>query len=198
MEINRTADRTKLKNVWRLFFCFLKISAFTIGGGLAMLPLLMEQVVGKEKWMTEEEMLDCLVVSQTIPGAVIINNSVFIGRKVAGGAGSLAAYLGAVLPSLICILVILLFLGRISHIPQVLGFFKGALAASAGLVAVSCFRVGKGILKRPGDVLLMMMAFGAVIFLRVSVLWVILAGCVLGCLLSMYRNSRRARRRGRR
>jgi chromate transporter len=193
-----TERKMKLKKLWSLFFCFLKISAFTIGGGLAMVPLLMDQLVQKKQWLTEEEMADCLAISQTIPGAIVVNISVYIGRRVAGGLGTIAAYLGAVLPSLVCIIVILLFLTKINHIPLVTGFFKGGLAAAAGLVAVSCFRVGKGIIKRPGDVLLMLMAFGAVIFLRVSVLWIILAGCVMGCLLSIYRVSRRTgNRRGR-
>jgi chromate transporter len=194
MKVNRTRNRRgRWKVLWELFFCFLKISSFTIGGGVAMLPLMMDQVVSKKGWMNDEEMVDCLAISQTIPGAVIINNSVFIGRKVGGVSGAIAAFFGTVLPSLICIIIVLLFLERISEIPQVIGFFKGALAAAAGLVAVACVRVGKGILKGPGDWVIALGGFTAVVFFHVSILWIIPAGCLAGALLFLIR-----RRRGRR
>ena len=155
-----------------------------------MLPLVVKNVVEEKKWLTPEEMVDCMAVSQTLPGAIIVNNSVFIGRKVAGLPGSAAAFLGAVLPSLICIIVVSLFLKQISDIPQVTGFFKGALAAAAGLVTVSCFRLGKGVIKKPGEWFIAIFAFAAVVFLNLSVLWVILGACMAGAALWLIRQHR--------
>jgi len=191
MKKRGTGRREKLRLCWQLFFGFFRISAVTVGGGMAMLPLVIKYAVEKRGWLSREEMVDCMAISQTLPGPVIVNNSIFIGQRVAGFAGSCSAFIGSILPSFICIIIISTFLDRISGIPQVAGFFKGALAAAAGLVAVACFRIGKDVVKRLPDWLIAIAAFVAVAFLHISVLWAIAGGCVIGLLLWLIRGWRR-------
>ena len=169
-----------LKKYLKLFLIFFKISSFTIGGGGAMLPLVMDEVTVKRDWMTETEIIDCIAVAQSIPGAMIGNVSVYVGRKVAGFAGAVLACLGTALPAFISILIIMLFWNRIDSLPVVMGFFKAALAAAAGLITVSAFRLGKIAIKHTIDVFLFIVSFILVAFLHINVVFVLLGGAALG------------------
>ncbi len=86
------------KLYWKLFFTFLKIGAFTFGGGWAMISLIEREVVDKNKWIDREEFLDLLAISQSMPGILAVNISVSIGDKLRGFRGSLTAALGTILP----------------------------------------------------------------------------------------------------
>ena len=77
------------KLYWKLFFTFLKIGAFTFGGGWAMISLIEREVVDKNKWIDREEFLDLLAISQSMPGILAVNISVSIGDKLRGFRGSL-------------------------------------------------------------------------------------------------------------
>ena len=88
-----------------LFFTFFKIGALTFGGGYAMIPFVREQVL-LHGWLTEEELLNMIAVSESTPGPIAINMATFVGSNEAGILGSIAATLGVVLPSFIIILLI--------------------------------------------------------------------------------------------
>ena len=93
-----------MKKIWQMFISFFKIGAFTFGGGYAMIPIIEEEVVNKRKWITKEEFMDILVVSQSFPGAMAVNCSTFVGYKIGGIIGGIMGLLGVVLPSFIIIL----------------------------------------------------------------------------------------------
>jgi len=169
-----------LKKNLTLFLVFFKISSFTIGGGSAMLPLVMDEVTIKRNWMTETEIIDCIAVAQSIPGAMIGNVSVYIGRKIAGLPGAIFACLGTILPAFLSILIIMLFWNKISDLPRVVGFFRAALAAAAGLIAVSAFRLGRTAIRNVIDTGLFLVAFVLVAFLHISVVFVLLGGAAIG------------------
>lgn len=95
---------------WRLFLTFMKIGAFTFGGGWAMISLIEREVVDKNHWIDREEFLDLLAISQSLPGILAVNISVSVGDKLRGFRGSLFAALGTILPSFLIILVIAIFL----------------------------------------------------------------------------------------
>jgi len=88
-----------------LFWTFFKIGLFTIGGGQAMIPMIMKEVVAKN-WLTENELLDFIAISESTPGAFAINISTYAGIEVAGIWGSVCATLGIILPSIIIISLI--------------------------------------------------------------------------------------------
>lgn len=79
-----------------LYFVFLKIGAFSFGGGYAMLPFIEREVIFVHQWLTDTEFMDILAISQTTPGPIAINSATFIGFRTAGFLGSLAATLGIV------------------------------------------------------------------------------------------------------
>ena len=90
---------TAMGKLGRLFFTFLKIGAFTFGGGYAMIALLETEFIDRKKWMTREEFLDMVAIAESTPGPVAINSATYIGYKVAGVAGAALATLAVSLPS---------------------------------------------------------------------------------------------------
>ena len=100
----------------KLFLTFLKIGAFTFGGGWAMISIIEKEIVDKHKWLGREEFLDQLAVAQSLPGILAVNISVAVGDRLRGMKGSVCAALGTILPSFLIILVIAVFLkiGRAS------------------------------------------------------------------------------------
>ena len=98
------------KNVslWQIFGVFAKIGAFTIGGGYAMIPLIQAEL-GRRAWISEEELPDIVAISQSAPGVMAVNISIFAGHRLRGVKGSVAATLGSILPSFVIILAIAMF-----------------------------------------------------------------------------------------
>ena len=88
------------------FGIFFKIGAFTIGGGYAMVPLIENEIVTKRKWIAQEDFIDLLAISQSAPGILAVNISIFIGYKLRGIRGSIITALGTILPSFIIILAV--------------------------------------------------------------------------------------------
>jgi len=91
---------------FQLFLSFLQIGAFSFGGGYAAMPLIQNQVVTLHGWLNLAEFTDLVTISQMTPGPIAINAATFVGTRIAGTPGALAATIGCVLPS--CILVTLL------------------------------------------------------------------------------------------
>lgn len=94
----------------RLFLSFLKIGAFTFGGGWAMISIIEREIVDKHHWIERDEFLDLLAVAQSLPGILAVNISTAVGDKMRGFKGSVIASLGTILPSFLIILTIAIFL----------------------------------------------------------------------------------------
>lgn len=93
-----------------LFFTFLKIGAFTFGGGWAMISIIEREIVHKHHWIEREDFLDLLSLAQSLPGILAVNIAVAVGDKLRAGKGAITAALGTILPSFFIILVIAIFL----------------------------------------------------------------------------------------
>lgn len=96
----------KIKNLFNLYFSFAKIGTFTIGGGLAMMPMMQSELIEKRKWITDEELIDYYAVGQSTPGIVAVNVATFVGYKQMGIIGGVFATLGMVTPSLVIIMIL--------------------------------------------------------------------------------------------
>ena len=92
-------------SLWQIFGVFAKIGTFTIGGGYAMIPII-ENELKRRNWVNPEEIDDVVVLAQSAPGLLAVNMAIFSGYKIRGLKGSIAATVGAVLPSFIIILAI--------------------------------------------------------------------------------------------
>ena len=125
------------------FSTFFKIGLFTIGGGYAMVPLIEEEVVNRKKWLSQEDFIDLLALSQSAPGVFAVNISIFIGYKLRKFPGALALALGAILPSFLIILGIALFFQQFKEYESVENIFKGIRPAVVALIAAPTFTLAK-------------------------------------------------------
>ena len=89
--------------LFQLFFSFSKIGAFAFGGGYAMLPLIEHEIVINHHWITYNEFIDIIGISQMTPGPIAINASTFVGYKVGGVLGSITGTIGVVTISFILV-----------------------------------------------------------------------------------------------
>ncbi len=183
-------ERVKNNLLLQLFWNFFKLGLFTIGGGMAMIPLIQNIVVDKMHWMTEEETVDCIAVSQGLPGVIAINMATYIGQKKKGLAGALAATIGVMLPSFVIIILVVELLHGFGDNRYVLGALKGIKAAATGLIAYSAYKVGKQVLKGPFQWVLAIAAFAAIAFFEVNAVWTILAGIAAGLGFSVWKDKR--------
>jgi len=126
-----------------MFLSFLKIGAFTFGGGYAMIPLIQAEVVDNKRWITEDDFLDILVISQSFPGAIAVNTSIFIGYKIQGIRGAVLALLGTILPSFLIILLVASYFMQFRDNYYVNLVFKGISAAVPVMVLIAVVNLSK-------------------------------------------------------
>ncbi|MHA6603074.1 chromate transporter [Aerococcus urinae] len=130
----------------QLLISFLKVGAFSFGGGYAALPLIQEEIVENHAWLSMQEFTDLITISQMTPGPIAINSATFVGTKLAGPLGAIVATLGSVLPSIIIVSIIarLYFKYRnLSLLQNVLVALRPAvvamIAAAGLLIMISAF-----------------------------------------------------------
>lgn len=117
-----------------LFLVFMKIGAFTIGGGYAMIPLIKNEL-DRRKWIGEDELPDIIALAQSAPGILAVNVSIFAGYKIKGLKGSITATLGSILPSFLIILAIAMAFTNFKDNPTVISIFKGIRPVVVALIA---------------------------------------------------------------
>lgn len=125
----------------QLFWTFFKIGLFTIGGGHAMIPLIMEELVAKG-WLSQEVLLDFIAISESTPGPFAVNIATYAGQEVAGIGGAIMCTLGVVLPSLIIIVIIAKFFSRYMNRPVVQEVFDHVSGSVTGLLFSVVLEVG--------------------------------------------------------
>ena len=124
----------------QLFLIFFKIGAFTFGGGYAMLPLIQEEVIA-HGWLTGEELVNFIAVSESTPGPFAVNISTYVGMETAGLAGAVAATLGVVLPSFLIILIVAQLYDAFRKNRIVSGCMEGLKPAVVGLIGASVLSI---------------------------------------------------------
>lgn len=176
--------RLPVKKLAHLFFVFFKIGAFTIGGGYAMLPIIQDEVVNNHQWMSDEEFLNSIALTNSIPGPLATNTATFVGYHIMGFKGALAAMLGAISPSILIILLIASAFEHFADSPIAQALFEGIRPAVVALILYSVFKLGKSVkLREKYNWLLMVLAFLAISVLDVHPIFVIVAGALFGIFL---------------
>jgi chromate transporter len=170
----------KPSGITDIFLSFFKIGLFTIGGGLAMIPLIERVAVEKKRWIHEDEIADIIAICQSVPGVIAINISIFIGYKRAGMKGALAAVFGVVLPSFIIILFVSQLLIEFHTNPYVQKAFVGAKAGVTALLAVVVIRLWRQVVTDVYTVIIALVSFASVIIFGVHPFIVITVGGLTG------------------
>ena len=175
-----------------LFIVFFKLGAFTIGGGIAMLPLLQNTLINEKKWFTKEEFMDIVAVCQSLPGVVAINMATYVGYKKKGLIGSIVSTFGVVIPSFIMILIIAKFITSLGDNGVLMGAMAGLRAAALGMVAVAMIQLTPAAIKNKWALLAAVAAFVLIAVLRINTAYVILMFAVLGIAVTFARGRKTA------
>lgn len=184
-EATKVTLKEKLKKLFGLYFSFAKIGTFTIGGGLAMMPMMQKELVDKKKWITEEELIDYYAVGQSTPGIIAVNVATFVGYKQCGIIGGIIATLGMVTPSLLIIMILANFINSISDYPMVQKALNGINVAVAALLTSVIVRFAQKTIKNVCNALFMGIAFILIFFFHVPSFIVILCAIATGIILTV-------------
>lgn len=169
-----------MKELFTIFLTFLKIGAFTFGGGYAMIPLIQREAVENHHWVTDEDILDIVAIAESTPGPIAINAATFVGYQHKGFAGALAATFGVVLPSFLIILAIAGILRQIQDFKAVQYAFRGIRVGVLVLMLKALLKMFKTNRKGTVAYFLMGLSFVLTAFCRVNTFLVIGLCAVLG------------------
>jgi chromate transporter len=183
------ADMEKKVSLWQLFWVFAKIGAFTIGGGYAMIPIIQAEM-SRRGWIGDDDLPDIVALSQSAPGVMAVNISIFAGHKLRGFKGSVAATLGSILPSFLIILGIAMFFSAFKDNPYVERAFKGIRPVVISLIAIPMVNMARKSCKNVWAWLVAAASLVLVAFLNVSPIYIILCVLVLGFSITYYKEGR--------
>lgn len=173
-----------MKKIFTLAWIFFYISVVTLGGGMAMLPVMQRELVEKRNWLTSEEMIDIIAVMQSLPGMISVNMAILIGYKVTGVLGAIVSAFASVIAPFFIIVVLATgksMLGNSSTLDKI---FLGVRSAVAALILISAIDLGKKILKDKLAWFLGITSFAASVFFNVDAVTVVVFGFIAGlCIL---------------
>ncbi len=162
--------------LWDMFKTFLKIGAFTFGGGFAMIPIIQAEIVDKRKWISNEEFMDAISISQASPGPIATNTSIFIGYKLKGVKGALVCMLGTVLPSIFIIVIIAKYFYQFRDNVIMEKIFLGIRPAVVALILTAVYKIGyKSHLGYDKMAVGLIVAL-IIVFLKVSPIYLVILG----------------------
>lgn len=175
---------TGMKLICSLFITFLKIGAFTFGGGYAMIALLENEFVEKKKWLEKSEFLDMVAVAESTPGPVAINSATYIGYKIAGFAGATMSTLAVCIPSFFVIYGISLFFDQFLSLRWVSCAFRGIQVCVIYLILTAGLKMLKSIDKNTLNLTLLTLVMASMLCCSItavsfsSVFYILICGAV--------------------
>jgi len=181
-----------MKLYWKLFSSTFSLSAFTIGGGYVIVPLMKKRFVDGLHWIDEEEMLNLVAIAQAAPGTMAINASILIGYRIAGVLGSIITVFGTVLPPLITLTVISIFYDAFRSSTVISALLKGMQAGVAAVIVDVVLSMGSAVFKGKQIISILMMAaaFIAAFVFKINVALIILVSGVIGAIMVIYREKK--------
>lgn len=164
----------------KLFWTFSKIGLFTLGGGYAMVPLLESELVDKGKYLTKDEFVDIMAVSQASPGVFAINMASHIGNKLHGVKGGVVCSLGTAMPSIVIIVLIAMFFQAFKGNIYIEKIFRGIRPAVVALIAAPCFSLARSAKLTVQTLWIPVVCCILITLFGVSPVWIILAAALFG------------------
>ena len=169
-------------SLFKLFTAFMRVGAFTFGGGYAMLPMLERECVDKTGWTTREELLDYFAIGQCTPGVIAVNTATFIGKKQRGFWGAFAATAGVILPSFLIICALTALLSNFAEIRAVRYALRGIRVAVGALILNTVIKLIRQKVDSTFGLILCALAFCVVVqpFIDISPVFVVIAAAIAG------------------
>ena len=174
--------KKKLKIYLTLFTSTFYLSAFTLGGGYVIVPLMQKKFVEELKLIDEKEMLDLVCIAQSSPGAIAINTAILVGYKISGIIGALICTFATTLAPLIIISIICIFYDSFKTNEYIATFLKAARAAVCAVIVNVVINLFKDVLKgnKVFSLILMIMSFIAGFYFNINVIFIILTCALIG------------------
>ena len=173
-----------MRRMLTLFLTFLKIGAFTFGGGYAMIALLENEFVEKKGWLDRDEFLDMAAIAESTPGPVAVNSAYYLGYTIGGVAGAALSTLAVCLPSFVIIYVISLFFDQFLSLKYVACAFRGIQACVVYLIFSAGLRMIKALDKSVMNkvivalVMAAMVLFSALAVSFSSIFYILICGVI--------------------
>ncbi|MGJ9385270.1 chromate transporter [Salipaludibacillus sp. CF4.18] len=164
----------------QIFMIFFKIGPVTFGGGYAMIPLIEREVVEKRGWVKPQEITDIFAVAESVPGAIAINSATFIGYRVAGIAGAIAAMTGVLLPTFCIVVMLSLFFLQVQDNPKVEAAFVSIRATIVALITYAAIKIGKTAAIDKTTIILIAVTVAVMYFVHIHPVLLIISGGLLG------------------
>lgn len=190
----KNGEASRSRRVLALFLTFLKIGAFTFGGGYAMIPLIQKEAGEKRNWITNEDLLEIIAIAESTPGPIAINAATFVGYRVCGFWGATCATLGVVLPSFLIILAISFVLREFRENQAVQYAFNGIRAGVLALILKALWSMYKQCKKNAVSYIVATAAFVLVALFKIEVLPVLIGCAVFGLLTSWWASKKVSRK----
>lgn len=174
-------------SLWKIFFTFAKIGAFTIGGGIPMIAAIKSELIEK-KWLKDEDFLDIITLAQTAPGLFAANIAILTGHRLRGTKGSIVATIGSCLPPFLIILMIAMFFTEFKDNEYVIRAFKGIRPVVVALIGVPMIDMIKATKMRWWSWVIVVATMTLVCFLSVSPVYILICVIAVALFISWYRN----------
>lgn len=172
-----------MKDLWKLYATFFRIGGLTFGGGLTMLPMLKYELVEKNGWVTEEELLDYYAVGQCTPGIIAVNVSTFVGFRKKGIPGAIFSTLGMISPSLIIVSILAFFLEQFMSNQIVAHAVGGIKVVVCALMLQTVITMAKKNLVSAVCYVVAILAFLLALFTPVPTVLLVLVAGIIGIIM---------------
>ena len=173
-------DNKNIKTLLKLFWAFFKIGAFTFGGGYAMIPVIQQEVCEKNKYIENEEIVDIFAMSQSLPGVLSVNASIFTGYKIAGVAGAVVSAAAIILPAMAAIFIIYPFMVMFKENIWVEYAFEGIRAGIVTLMLIAVIKLYKTSIVDKVSFFIMLAVVVLGLFTGINTAILLVIGAVIG------------------
>ena len=199
MKETRKQSSGKFTNLFSLAWVFFKIGLLTFGGGYAMIPIIQSEVSEKRRWISEEELMHVITIAESTPGPIAINAATYVGYKICGFLGALAATVSVVLAPFTIIYLISLFLEQFMQFKVVENAFRGIQIAVAFLILSAGIKFIKKLKKEPFPIITVTLTIAVMLVLDIfalsfSSVYLIIMGAFAGLMLTVVQRMRAKKR----
>lgn len=169
-----------MSTIIQIFFSFLKIGAFSFGGGYAMLPVIQREIVESHKWISAKQFIDIIGISQMTPGPIAINSATFVGFKVSGIPGSIAATIGVITFSFILVSIANHYILKFKESNIMKSALAGMRPAMIGLIISVFFSLGRESYNDIKSVIIGFITLGLLLSNKLNPILIIIISGILG------------------
>lgn len=169
------------KTFWNIFKTFFKIGTLLLGGGYVILPLLQSEITEKNAWVTVDDIVEYYALSQSLPGIIAANISIFTGYKLLGTRGAIAALSGVIMPAFLAIVLIANILAELVDKHSVQSIFAGVAVGVVVLLLLNIKEMWSRSVVDKFTVLVFVLSL-SLAYLKISPVWIIIGSILLGIL----------------